>query len=194
VKAAADRGAGAGWDVYGEGNMQAELQAELGKVVTALGEFYARETHLFEHDLGERTLTHRLAVHLEKQFGGWEVDCDYNRLGERTLRLPKGSIVSTDDGNGKSVYPDIVVHRRAVPENLLAIEVRKASNHQPPEHDRHKLQGLTDPHLWFAYRIGVLLTLAKNKVASSDVYIGGVVDQPLAGWLSRRLQDAGLVA
>ena len=174
--------------------MQAELQAELGKVVTALKEFYGRETHLFEHDLGERTLTHRLAVHLERQFGGWDVDCDYNRLGERTLRLPKGSIVSTDDGNGKSVYPDIVVHRRTVPENLLAIEVRKASNHQPPEHDRHKLQGLTDPHLWFAYRIGVLLTLAKNKVASSDVYVGGVVDPPLAGWLSRRLQDAGLPA
>jgi hypothetical protein len=110
------------------------------------------------------------------------------------LRLPRGTIVSTDDGNGKSVFPDIVVHRRAIPENLLAIEVRKASNHQPPDHDRHKLHGLTDPHLWFAYRIGVLLTLAKAKVASSEVYIGGVVDQPLTGWLSDRLRDAGLGA
>ena len=174
--------------------MQAEMQAELGKVASALGEFYARETHLFAHDLGERTLTHRLAVHLERQFEGWDVDCDYNRLGERMLRLPRGSIVSTDDGNAKSVFPDIVVHRRAIPENLLAIEVRKASNHQPPDHDRHKLHGLTDPHLWFAYRIGVLLTLAKAKVASSEVYIGGVVDQPLTGWLSDRLRDAGLGA
>jgi len=90
---------------------------------------------LFEKDLGERTLTHRLAVHLEKHFRGWDVDCDYNRLGERTLRLPKGSIVSTDDHLGKSIYPDIVVHQRDIPNNLLAIEVRKASNHQPPEHD-----------------------------------------------------------
>ena len=71
------------------------------------------------------------------------------------MRLPKGSIVSTDDHIGKSVYPDIVVHRRGVPENLLAVEVRKASNHQPAEHDRHKLRALTDPHLWFAYRIGI---------------------------------------
>jgi hypothetical protein len=174
--------------------MQAEMQAELDKVLDALGEFYARETHLLEKDLGERTLTHRLAVHLEKQFPGWDVDCDYNRLGERTLRLPKGTIVSTDDAIGKSVYPDIVVHQRQIPNNLLAIEVRKASNHQPPEHDRHKLRALTDPHLWFAYRIGVLLTLAKKAVSSSEVYVGGLLDQPLSGWLSGRLKEAGLAA
>jgi hypothetical protein len=170
------------------------MQTDLNKLVGALQEFYARETHLLEKDLGERTLTHRLAVYLEKQFAGWEVDCDYNRLGERTLRLPRGSIVSTDDHIGKSVYPDIVVHQREIPNNLLAVEVRKSSNHQPPEHDRHKLRGLTDPHLWFAYRIGVLLTLAKKNVASSDVYVGGVPDQALSVWLSERLREAGLGA
>ena len=168
------------------------MQTELNKVVDALKEFYARETHLLEKDLGERTLTHRLAVYVEKQFPGWEVDCDYNRLGERTLRLPKGTIISTDDHFGKSVYPDIVVHQRDIPNNLLAIEVRKASNHQPPEHDQHKLRALTDPHLWFAYRIGVLLTLAKRAISSSEVYIGGVLDRPLSDWLAGRLKDTGL--
>jgi hypothetical protein len=169
------------------------MQTELNKVVSALKEFYARETHLLEKDLGERTLTHRLAVHLEKQFAGWDVDCDYNRLGERTLRLPKGTIVSTDDQLGKSIYPDIVVHQREIPNNLLAIEVRKASNHQPPEHDQHKLRALTDPHLWFAYWIGIYLVLGKKSVVS-DVYVGGVVDQPSSGWLSQRLKDVGLNA
>ena len=168
------------------------MQTELNKVVDALKEFYACETHLLEKDLGERTLTHRLAVYVEKQFPGWEVDCDYNRLGERTLRLPKGTIISTDDHFGKSVYPDIVVHQRDIPNNLLANEVRKASNHQPPEHDQHKLRALTDPHLWFAYRIGVLLTLAKKAVSSSEVYIGGVLDRPLSDWLAGRLKDTGL--
>jgi hypothetical protein len=170
------------------------MQTELNKVVAALEEFYARETHLLEKDIGERTLTHRLAVHIERQFGEWDVDCDYDRLGERTLRLPGGTIVSTDDHFGKSVYPDIVVHRRSVPENLLAIELRKASNRQPPEHDKHKLRGLTDPHLWFAYRIGVLLTLGKEHVTSFEVYLGGVVDQPLSDWFSWRLKEVGLVA
>jgi hypothetical protein len=173
------------------GSMQSEMQSELGKVVSALGEFYARETYLFEKDLGERALTHRLAVHLEKQFEGWDVDCDYDRLGERTLRMPKGSTVSTDDHIGKSIYPDIVVHRRTVPENLLAVEVRKSTNHQPPEHDQHKLRALTDPHLWFAYRIGVYLVLGRKSVVS-DVYFGGLIDQPLSDWLAGRLEDAGL--
>jgi hypothetical protein len=168
------------------------MQTELNKVVDALKEFYACETHLLEKDLGERTLTHRLAVHVEKHFPGWEVDCNYNRLGERTLRLPKGTIISTDDVIGKSVYPDIVVHQRDIPNNLLAIEVRKASNHQPPEHDQHKLRALTDPHLWFAYRIGVLLTLARKAISSSEVYVGGVLDRPLSDWLAGRLKDTGL--
>src|SRR5436189_2523812 len=35
------------------------MQADLGKVIGALGEFYAREGVLFDKDLGERTLTHR---------------------------------------------------------------------------------------------------------------------------------------
>jgi hypothetical protein len=167
------------------------MQTELNKVVSALGEFYAREAFLLEHDLGERALTHRLAVHLEKQFSGWQVDCDYDRLGERTLRLPHGTIVSTDDHLAKSIYPDIVVHQREIPNNLLAIEVRKAANHQPPEHDRHKLRALTDPHLWFAYWIGVYVVLGKNSVVS-DVYVGGVIDQPLSAWLAERLKEAGL--
>jgi hypothetical protein len=167
------------------------MQTELNKVVTALQEFYSREAFLFERDLGERTLTHRLAVHIEKQFAGWDVDCDYNRLGERTLRLPHGTIVSTDDQFGKSIYPDIVVHQREIPNNLVAIEVRKAANHQPPEHDRHKLRALTDPYLWFAYWIGLYLVLGKKSVVS-DVYVGGVIDKPLSDWLAGRLRDVGL--
>ena len=155
------------------------MQTELNKVVDALKEFYARETHLLEKDLGERTLTHRL---------------DYNRLGERTLRLPKGTIISTDDEIGKSVYPDIVVHQHEIPNNLLAIEVRKASNHQPREHEQHKLRALTDPHLWFAYRIGLFVTLAKKAVTSPEVYVGGVLDPHLSGWLVGRLRDVGLGA
>ena len=167
------------------------MQTELNKVVAALREFYAHETWLLENDLGERTLTHRLARDIEKQFPGWEVDCNYDRLGERTLRLPHGTIVSTDDHLGKSIYPDIVVHQREIPNNLLAVEVRKATNHQPPEHDHHKLHALTDPHLWFAYWIGVYLVLGKDSVVS-DVYTGGVIDQPMSRWFSQRLKEAGL--
>ena len=167
------------------------MQTALNKVITALREFYAHEAFLLEKDLGERTLTHRLAVYVERQFPGWQVDCNYDRLGERTLRLPHGSIVSTDDHLSKSIYPDVVVHQREIPNNLLAIEVRKSANHQPPEHDRHKLEALTDPHLWFAYWIGVYLVLGKRSVVS-DVYVAGVIDKPLSGWLAEQLREMGL--
>jgi hypothetical protein len=163
------------------------MQTELSKVVAALREFYAHEALLFEEHLGERTITHRLAVHVEKHFPGWEVDCDYDRLGERTLRLPHGTIVN--DHFGRSIYPDIVVHQRAIPNNLLVIEVRKASNHQPLDHDQHRLRALTDPHVWLAHWIGVLLTLGKKEVTASEVYASGAVDRNLSGWFARRLQE-----
>ena len=168
------------------------MQAELNKLVSALREFYAHETFLLEKDAGERALTHRLAVHVEKQFSGWEVDCDYDRLGERTLLMPHGSIVSTEDRLSKSIFPDIVVHQRDVPKNLVAIEVRKASNHQPIEHDQHKLKGVTDPHIWFAYGIGVLLVLARKNIVHADVYVAGAIDPHLTVWLAERLKQTGL--
>ena len=170
------------------------MQTELDKVVAALKDLYAREAFLFEHDLGERALTHRLAVHLERQFPGFDVDCEFDRLGDRTLQLPRGSIVSTDDHLGKSIYPDIVVHQRDVSNTLLAIEVRKAGNHQPLEHDRHKLRALTDPLVWFAYWIGALVVLGKTGVTASEVYVAGKQDEALSGVLAQRLKDAGIGA
>ena len=136
--------------------MQAEMQAELGKVVTALAEFYARETHLFEHDLGERTLTHRLAVHLERQFAGWDVDCDYNRLGERTLRLPKGT--HRLDRRSASENPSIPTSS-CIAGPFRKICSRSKSGRRAIISRRNMTStscaALTDPHLWFAYRIGV---------------------------------------
>ena len=170
------------------------MRTELNKVIAALQEFYAQEQFLLERDLGERTLTHRLAVYLERQFVGWQVDCNYDRLGERTLRLPRGSIGSTDDHLGKSIYPDVVVHQREIPNNLLAVEIRKASNHTSLEHDQHKLAALTDAHVWFAYWIGVLLVLDKHHVTISEVYVSGVADQPLSLWFAARLAESGLRA
>jgi hypothetical protein len=170
------------------------MHTELNKLVAALQEFYAQEAFLLERDLGERTLTHRLAVYMEKHYPGWQVDCDYNRLGERTLRLPHGTIVSTDDALGKSIFPDIVVHQRAIPNNLLAVEVRKASNHQPIGHDQQKLKAMTDPHVWFAYWIGVLLTLSRKSVETCEVYVGGKLEPDLTRWLAARLSDKGLAA
>ena len=77
---------------------------------------------------------------------------------------------------------------------MLAVEVCKAANHQPLAHDQYKLRALTDPHLWFAYWVGVLLTLGRKQVTMSEVYTGGGFDKALSGWFAGRLKDAGLSA
>lgn len=170
------------------------MQTELNKVIAALRDFYAHEGFLFEKDVGERAVTHRFAVYLERQFSGWSVDCNYDRLGERTLHLPHGTIISTDDHLGKSIYPDVVVHQREIPNNLLTVEIRKASNHTPLEHDQHKLRAMTDAHVWFAYWIGVLLVLDRQHVTMSEVYVSGSIDEPLSRWFATRLEESGLGA
>ena len=170
------------------------MQTELDKLIAALRDFYAAESFLFEKDVGERAITHRFAVHLEKQFSGWSVDCNYDRLGERTLHLPRGTIISTDDHLGKSIYPDIVVHQREIPNNLLAIEIRKASNHTPLEHDQHKLRALTDVHVWFPFWIGLLLVLDRHSDTMSEVYVSSALDEAQSRWFASRLQESGLAA
>ena len=170
------------------------MQTELNKVIAAVRDFYAHEGFLFEKDVGERAITHRFAVHLEKQFSGWSVDCNYDRLGERTLHLPRGTIISTDDHLGKSIYPDVVVHQREIPNNLLAIEIRKASNHTPLEHDQHKLRALTDVHVWFPFWIGLLLVLDRHSVTMSEVYVSSALDEAQSRWFASRLQESGLAA
>ncbi len=170
------------------------MQTELNKVIAAVRDFYAHETFLFDKDVGERAVTHRFAVHLEKQFPGWSTDCNYDRLGERTLHLPRGSIISTDDHLGKSIYPDVVVHQREIPNNLLAVEIRKASNHTPLEHDQHKLRALTDVHVWFPFWIGLLLVLDRHAVTMSEVYVSAALDEAQSRWFASRLQESGLAA
>ena len=83
------------------------------------------------------------------------------------------------------------MHRRAVPANLVALEIRKAGNHQPLEHDLHKLRALTDPHLWFAYAIGAVVTLGRQQVTASEIYTSGSRDEALSIWFAERLRDAG---
>ena len=53
---------------------------------------------------------------------------------------------------------------------------------------------LTDVHVWFAYWLGVLLVLDRHNVTTSEVYVSGVVDQPLSLWFASRLAESGLAA
>jgi len=106
-----------------------------------------RDRELLEIDVNERTLSHRLAVYLEGLFLGWNVDCEYNRLNDRVKRTHyercqylAENITTVDDTKGKTVYPDIIVHRRRTTNNLLVVEMKCSSSSVPDECDIVKLQ------------------------------------------------------
>lgn len=103
---------------------------ELKEIVrTALNSFMDRDRYLIYADASERSITHRIAVHLTShpRLKAWDIDCEYNRSGLKAKRLglpPKQ--VSIEESVATTVFPDIIIHRRgASGPNLLVIEAKK---------------------------------------------------------------------
>lgn len=95
---------------------KAELET---RVQRAINTFYSRDSILLSEE-DEWSIAHRLAVYLEQEIPGWNVDCEYNKQGS-------GSD-SKRNPSGKRVRPDIVFHHRQKPElqhNFLAIELKR---------------------------------------------------------------------
>jgi hypothetical protein len=66
----------------------------------------------------EWATAHRLAVYLEESFPGWNIDCEYNKMGIGSN--------SKHDSLGNHKRPDIIIHKRERIEkgdNLLLIEI-----------------------------------------------------------------------
>lgn len=124
--------------------MNQDVRRKLDKCLTTLLD---RDRELLELDVNERSLAHKLAEYLQCEFPDWNVDCEYNRKFSIPKRLQghpfTTSDVPTDDTSGRTVYPDIIVHRRGVDDNHLVVEIKKRSNRDDLEIDRGKLEGFT---------------------------------------------------
>ena len=141
-----------------------EIKATLRKAIRTL---YERDRHLLSVDANERAITHRLAVYLEQLFAGWDVDCEYNRVGADPKRIDdfedhlRGVNTNEDparDTHGKTVFPDIIVHMRDTLDNLLVVEAKKQSSRIPDDIDRMKIRMyMESAHL--QYRFGALVRL-----------------------------------
>ena len=112
------------------------------RVNAALAVFLERDIYLLEHDVNERTITHKLAEYLQDEFEYWNVDCEYNRNGHEPKRVGLAAENGAEKIRYVSTYPDIIVHRRGNNDNnLLIVEAKKENDRraQGEEHDRHKL-------------------------------------------------------
>lgn len=96
---------------------------------------------LLQMDVNERTITFRLASHLQQKLASSElpwrdahVDCEYNRDVSaacvpytKRLELPLKHNISNEDTEARTVFPDIAIHRRGKTFNHLVVEVKKGS-------------------------------------------------------------------
>ena len=79
---------------------------DVGKAIdVALRKLFEEELQLLKLDVHERTIMDHLARYLRPSFRGYDIDVDYNRMGD----APK-SVTWKDRPD--LVYPDIIVHRR----------------------------------------------------------------------------------
>ena len=129
------------------------------KVDKALNQLKKNDNLLLKVNVNERTICHKLAEYLQKEFSKLSVDCEYNRHQEitKTLDVPK-DLVDWNDIESKTVFPDIVVHKRKTDnENLLVIEIKKSSNKIHHQFDITKVKALTMRP--YNYKFGLFLEI-----------------------------------
>lgn len=126
------------------------------RVIAAIARFYRHDPELLDVDVNERTITHKLAEYLQDEFPEWHVDCEYNRRGDQVKRLNLSNWhVSPEDMEAKTVFPDIIIHRRRTDANLVVIEVKKSGGGEKTK-DLEKLRAFTGDLYYFGLflRIG----------------------------------------
>lgn len=138
------------------------------------------DKHLLDINVNERTITHKLAEYLEEHIPEFDVDCEYNRFEHndtddimKRLNLPTDNI-NWDDTEAKTIFPDIIVHKRGPQgKNILVIEVKKSSSSISEISDRNKLKAFTkDP---YNYELGLFLKISIEDTDDiMDWYSNGV--------------------
>jgi hypothetical protein len=100
---------------------QRELEMCLRRAIDIL---HTRDEKLFSVKASEWAVAHRLAIYLEQEIPGWDVDCEYNKQGQGDVLDTKVSAINTK----RNSRPDIILHHRGKIEpehNLLVIELKK---------------------------------------------------------------------
>jgi hypothetical protein len=151
--------------------------------------------------VGERAIAHRLATHLERvlQESGYPnetvkaaTDCEYNRhrggvkqlhvKEDLKVRVEQAKRTLRDDPNREgwyvfSVFPDIIVHERRIDDNnMIVIELKRASNSIDDDYDRLKLELFTrqDYEAGYGYRLGAsVIAMDEGTPEKRELFVSG---------------------
>lgn len=111
-------------------------------VARALSELLGNDNDLLGIDANERSITFRFAMYLQQHFPDWTVDCEYNRDGTDPKRLGHLELYpDSEDDEAKTVFPDVIVHRRGTRDNYLVLEFKKSTSRIDRQIDLRKLRG-----------------------------------------------------
>jgi len=162
--------------------MEYTLKDVKRKVERAIEILRKNDSFLIDNNANERSISHKLAEYLQQEFKEWHVDCEYNRIGDliKKIEVPKDTI-TWDDTEQKTVFPDIIVHKRNTPDNLLVIEIKKSNNTVKRDLDKRKLiaftkdsNGTEDSYNYkFGFFICFNVPYNKKNSYSLDVFIEG---------------------
>ncbi|GAB3732312.1 hypothetical protein [Spirosoma lituiforme] len=138
-----------------------------------------RDSWLLKKDLSERSISHKLAEHLQALVVDFDVDCEYNGNAQEDDRkkiyllnedLRQAGFLREEEAGkdpvDRAVFPDIIVHKRGSHEqNMCVIEVKKSTSRVSFQYDRLKLMAYTS-HLYgneLSYQLGVFVCFQTNS-------------------------------
>lgn len=114
-------------------------------------------------DVAERATMHRVAHHMEEEFEGWNVDCEYDR-NDQVKKSLSGTAGCSQRKMTDEIIPDIIVHHRRETgreNNLLVVELKR--NAADDSCDRAKLEGLTSAANNYQYQFGLYINIASGS-------------------------------
>ncbi|TDP83889.1 hypothetical protein C7957_14314 [Halanaerobium saccharolyticum] len=140
------------------------------RIEASLDKLIEKDKHLVDTKTNERSLTHRLGMYLQNLFEYWDVDCEYNRDGNKPKRINwdiEPEEIESTDTQGKTVYPDIIIHQRGKQStiNLAVIEVKKTDNFSRSEviKDIKKLIEYKNSHLNYEFACFIKINVSEEK-------------------------------
>jgi hypothetical protein len=149
------------------------VSAPKTKIEISIRQLFKNDAMLLENDVNERTISGKLAFYLSSQYPELNVDCEYNRKGDEVKRLPAPESSCTSDTKGKTIFPDIIVHKRGKDTaNKLVIEIKKDGN-DDTDRDIKKLKELTSENGNYNYNYGFHITFFRDLTSKVDVYENG---------------------
>ncbi|GEM_PF-1767992 len=136
-------------------------------LLIALKTFLHKDSYLLAIDVQEETISHRLAFHIEKSFEKPKydlpfkvqriesllVDCEYNKHGDEPKALAD-IIKKYPEKKSNIVRPDIVLHGRNSPTNLIVIEIKKKKS-KDKQYAKDKVQAFIESS--YAYQFGLYI-------------------------------------